>query len=197
MTEQTLSGIDTQSIQGFRMALRQATRPAHDRTEAMFADFLDDPVSLMDDYLTAQRVGIAALVMARSEGFGPSHRTIYERILRDLDADCADRDLHPPVLMHDLRLHPVAVDYILLGSRLGTEVIRRRLVEAGIDPVPRHFRKSVDATPWRLVCDRLDHIGLGTPLAEAVTADVATGFDLFARAVHMTLSEAAMRSAAE
>ncbi|WP_298494914.1 hypothetical protein [uncultured Maritimibacter sp.] len=197
MKNQETSGVAHQPRQGFRMALRQASRPAHDRTEAMFAEFLDDPAAHLDDYLTAQRVGIAALVMARSEGFGPSHRTIYDRLLRDLDADCGERGLNPPVLMHDLRLHPVAVDYILLGARLGTEVIRRRVIEAGVDPVPRHFRKLSDATPWRLVCDRLDHIGLGTPLAEVVTADVASGFDLFARAVHMTLSDAAMRSAAE
>ncbi|MBV7409155.1 hypothetical protein [Maritimibacter sp. DP1N21-5] len=191
MTNHFANGAAETHEPGFRMMLRRASRQAHDRTEAIFADFLADPAAHVSAYLCAQRVGIAALVMARAEGFGPSHQGLYGQMIADLDADCARRGLNPPVLMHDLRLHPVAVDYILLGARLGTEVIRRRVAAAGVDPMPRHFRQMGSTEAWRMVCARLDRIAPTSPLAEAVTADVANGFDLFARAAHMTLSDAA------
>lgn len=185
--------------QTFRHHLRRATRLEHDATEAVFQRFMADPAAHMSWFLSAQWAGLSALRDVAPSG-GPSgtsaqqeqhqeyHRAstpLSHPLLQDLcdrlREDCSALGLHP-VFMPALSLDPLATDYIVLGSRLGTEVIRRHLVSDGHHRLPSYF-DAPDATPlWRRHCLALNDVQPETPRAARICADAKRGFALFARA---------------
>lgn len=168
---------------GFRHALRNGSRAEHDRVETVFAPFQSDPVGRMDWFLAAQRSGLGALSMARVGDEGRACEVILEDLIERLDFDLATRGVMPVPVVSDRPLRALAVDYLVLGSRLGTEVQRRMLSDRlGPQDMPTYFMAPPATALWKRHCAHLAAIDPQSLDAPALCADVAHGFALFARA---------------
>ncbi|SPF78172.1 hypothetical protein [Pseudoprimorskyibacter insulae] len=161
----------------FRTILRTKTRHAHDKAELSFARFRADAKRNLGWFLASQRAGLGAL---RASGIGVS-TDLRARLLIRLDADLIvhNRPLIPVRAAQEL--DPLAVDYIILGSRLGTEVLRRQVFQSG-DAIPLYFQTGPEPQLWRTLCDDLALIDPGSARASAILRDTRTAFDIFEHA---------------
>ncbi|MBN7783774.1 hypothetical protein JYP51_02515 [Ponticoccus gilvus] len=167
---------------GFRHHLRRATAPQHEAAEAAFAPLTADLGQGLRGFLCAQRQAFATLVAARV----PAAAQISRQITLDL-LDRLDRDLGPrtDTPQDPPPLDPLAVDYLVLGSRLGTEVLRRRLLDEMPDvTLPMYFRAPPATAEWQRVCAALDRVALNSAHAARLEIDVRRGFDIFAAAAY-------------
>ncbi|MEN9061523.1 hypothetical protein [Ponticoccus litoralis] len=165
---------------GFRHHLRRATAPQHEAAEAAFAPLTADLGQGLRGFLCAQRQAFATLAAA------PSPAQISHQITLDL-LDRLDRDLGPrtDAPQDPPPLDPLAVDYLVLGSRLGTEVLRRRLLDEMPDvTLPMYFRAPPATAEWQRVCAALDGVTLNSAPAARIEIDVRRGFDIFAAAAY-------------
>ncbi|WP_150297735.1 heme oxygenase-like domain-containing protein [Salipiger aestuarii] len=165
--------------EGFRHALRLATRAAHDDSEVLFLRFTDSPGDTMRWFLAAQRAALAAICDS-TEPARMASRPLARALLTRLDADLSalGGDARPVVPARTL--HPMAADYLVLGSRLGTEVLRRALIgSAPPVPVPSYFHACHGPAMWRDHCALLNAVDPASDLAGDLTRDVIAGYDLF------------------
>lgn len=175
-------------VQGsFRHVLRRSSRAAHDAAETRFAKFNDDPGLYLDWFLAAQRSGLAALQMARDPGVSCLSAVVLEDLIERLDFDLAVRGVQPVATLPDRGqgdpMQPLAVDYLVLGSRLGTEVLRRRLERQAPDGrMPTYFLAPASTDLWKRHCAHLDALDPDCAEAHFVMADVQQGFALFDKA---------------
>ncbi|MFV1584725.1 MULTISPECIES: hypothetical protein [unclassified Phaeobacter] len=172
---------------GFRHMLRRITRMEHDAAERAFAPFHESPLPHLAWFLSCQHTALYAL--SRTSG-GQTGRAspLLAALIDALRADCAAIGRQPAVIAADTpELHPTAVDYLVLGSRMGNEVLRRRLSDAaGPGELPDYFRPRDHLAPWRATCDDLDHLPPDGALAHRIVADTRKGFDLFQTAARLT-----------
>ena len=174
------NGADTvQPVLNFRSQLRVKTRPEHDATECLFDPFLRDPMPKLGWYLAAQRAGLAALFTDQNPD-----DVLCGALVPDL-IDRLDHDLHQMGWQcHPVEtsgpIDPTACDYLVLGSRLGTEVIRRNIFGSGAhQTVPSYFQAPFDTNLWRVHCATLDQIDPTTKRADHIIIDVRRGFEVF------------------
>ena len=80
-------------------------------------------------------------------------------------------------------LDPLAVDYVVAGSRLGLKVLKTRWASSS-DPLVRaagaYFTLQNAAPSWPKVCRALSTVPLDSTRAGAITRDTKRIFDLFA-----------------
>ena len=92
----------------------------------------------------------------------------------------------PEVLIRhvaDESLDGVAIDYLVLGSRLGTETMRRRLfADHQREAIPQYFLIGTMPELWQRHCAELNNIDVGSDRAATVVQDTKAGFAIFARA---------------
>ncbi|WP_236638307.1 heme oxygenase-like domain-containing protein [Mangrovicoccus ximenensis] len=179
--------------QGFRHQLRVSTQVQHQRTETAFAAFTEAMPGRLTWFLAAQRAGLAALLESCDAPDLASRHMIAD-LLRRLDADLAGRGARHEGVAPAGPLDPLAVDYIVLGSRLGTEVMRRALAQR-LSPqeMPTYFA-APDARPlWKAHCAELEEIWPDSDRAGQIIADAELGFELFqlAAGVQDTVAERA------
>ena len=77
---------------------------------------------------------------------------------------------------------PLAVDYVVLGSRLGTRLLRRTWQtgdEARVLAADRYFTKPEHTDLWRTLCRDLSAMPGDDPAAQTVLDDVKALFALF------------------
>ncbi|UWR79596.1 hypothetical protein K4K97_13450 [Phaeobacter inhibens] len=172
---------------GFRFELRRATRPEHDAAELAFAPFHQSPLPHLAWFLTCQHTALHALASTCCLKSGRATALLAD-LTAALRADCADNGDHPATIPVDTlpRLHPLAVDYLVLGSRMGNEVLRRRLSEAaGQSALPAYFTPRDHLVAWRATCTDLDQLPPGRALARCIIADTRKGFGLFETAARL------------
>ncbi|WP_252737506.1 hypothetical protein [Citreicella sp. C3M06] len=161
---------------GFRHLLRVQTKAAHDTAEAVFSRFINDPRAGLAWFLAAQHAAFAALQHGAQTG------ALLSDLTARLESDLADLG-RVPVAVRGVDIDPLAVDYLVLGSRLGTEVLRRRLMaETPPMPIPSYFLACAAPGLWRQHCACLDAIAPDSPRARHLTIDVIAGYELFRRA---------------
>ena len=82
-------------------------------------------------------------------------------------------------------LDPLAVDYVVAGSRLGLKVLKTRWAGSA-DPLVRaagaYFRQPFAASLWPKVCRALSKVPVDSAQAGAITRDTRRIFNLFAAA---------------
>ena len=82
-------------------------------------------------------------------------------------------------------LAPLAVDYVVAGSRLGLKVLKARWTGSA-DPLVRaagaYFTQPFAASPWPKVCRALSKVPVDSARAGAITRDTRRIFNLFAAA---------------
>ena len=80
-------------------------------------------------------------------------------------------------------LDPLAVDYVVAGSRLGLKVLQARWAGSA-DPLVlaagAYFTQPFAASPWPKVCRALSKVPVDSARAGAITRDTRRIFDLFA-----------------
>ncbi|MEM6618085.1 MAG: hypothetical protein AAF631_02150 [Pseudomonadota bacterium] len=161
----------------FRHALRQSTRSEHKA--------LDHRLSKLD---ITTREGLAE--------FCALHLACFERLsLR------SDHDLLPPLitaLIADLAalggaatrpnaadpgvLDPLAVAYIVDGSRLGTQVLRHRwavATDSQVRAAAAYFSLPFEKTRWPATCQALSRVPVGSLRARRIANDARRLFDMF------------------
>ncbi|WP_293572759.1 hypothetical protein [Phaeobacter sp.] len=169
------------STPSFRMHLRQATRIDHDRSELAFAAFHRDPAQHLDWFLACQLSALEAL-----SATCPPERMHSAALLQELIAalyqDCEARNQTVVALPQSAQpaLTGLAVDYLVLGSRLGTEVLRRRLTQqVPHSPLPLYFSQRDHGPIWKDTCAALDKVATNSSTAKSIVEDSKAGFRLF------------------
>ncbi|QFT63837.1 hypothetical protein FIU91_12935 [Roseivivax sp. THAF30] len=163
------------------MHLRYATAAAHAEVETAFAAFMAAPARHLTEFLSAQHAAACALMRARSGPVLPEEGDLLEEFARELEAEIpAGRIL---TVTSPRPLCAEATAYLALGSRLGAEVIKRRLAEAGL-PCPRAFEPTPPSLEWRAFRARIDRLDPDSRAFHRIVRDANAGFSVFATAAH-------------
>lgn len=165
-----------------RDALRNATSGPHQRLDVELSrlDLADDQDRRA--FCMVQRRGFSRL--AEACGWDAAEATTALRdTLEALDDDLGSAPASGPGL--DLPLHRDAVAYLMLGSQLGTAVLRRRLPEP---PLRGFFALTGDRGAWRAFCQRLATQPVDGPEAQRVLRDAIRAFSIFEHEARALLS---------
>ncbi|MEM8827025.1 MAG: hypothetical protein AAGD40_08910 [Pseudomonadota bacterium] len=175
---------------GLRARLRAETRADHDITEAAFARFDIRTAEGLAGFLAAHHRATGAVLDAIEgqlpDGFSPPPDA---RAMLAADLAALGHGVPPPMapVAATAPAAPVGLIYVLAGSRLGNQMIRRNWSQSddmdvraagayfgarGLDDHARGFLRAVDA-------------GNGLD-ADAVVAAAHLGFRTFARAAEMS-----------
>lgn len=161
-----------------RLRLRKDTRVEHERVEAEFARLdLNDPVGLQ---CTVRAHARALARLLPSLAPLPEMRREAERLhaLALQAAEGITPDEAQPV-PEGQTLHPLAVAYVILGSRLGARVIAAELNRDNVRSRPKDFEYFVDDNSrpaWSALLQLLDSC---TDATDLVVADATAAFGVF------------------
>lgn len=168
-----------------RTMLRIETRADHDRVDGLFSSV---DLSRRGDYTLFLTVHLTCF-RALTRTAQPGHRaalTLLEMV-GALDCDLAtlggSADAIPTPLLIDL--DPLAIDYIVAGSRMGTRVLRKRWEIATDTSVRRanaYFGLPDDPLLWRNTCTDLTALAADDPRATTIVQDARRIFAAFAEA---------------
>lgn len=174
----------------FRNILRDSTRPQHDA--------LDDLLSSLDiaqheDFSSFAEIHLVCFqkIHGCANGVGYALQLLSDMV-RCLRSDLAvlghPSSSTPPAPYPTL--DPLAVDYIVAGSRLGSKVLKKRWLmsdDATVQGADSYFSLAVDASFWPDTCRKLDEISPGSARAAAIIKDTQAMFDLFSTAYNDTI----------
>ncbi|WP_141102026.1 biliverdin-producing heme oxygenase [Oceanicola sp. 22II-s10i] len=143
---------------------------------------MTDPKGHMAAFLSTHLTAFSALARVSLGGLPSGTDEALAAAVSALRTDCAAWGIPATDNMIAPRgLDPLAVAYVVLGSGLGTEVIRRKLLAGGIDPLPSYFTNR-SGGDWRDLCARLDAIDPESERAIRIVMDTDCCFDIFIRA---------------
>ncbi|WP_370208600.1 hypothetical protein [Pararhodobacter marinus] len=134
-----------------------------------------------DAFCRIHRLGFSTL-RAACGGQAAEATGALRRILTALDEGLSDTA--PDAPLPAPRLHPDAVAYLVLGSQMGTEMMRRGLPE---DQQTGYFGQEPDMAAWRAFCKRMGGIDSTTPEAARILSDANRAFAIFAAAADRIL----------
>ena len=176
-----------QAARNLRHRIRLDTQSDHDRLDARFGA-LD--LTLPGDlgiFFAAHRAAFAALERALPVPAGRASRSMIAEMVSALDADLAVLDgPAPPEVAPASRFAREAVDHIILGSRLGTAMLRGIWAEAS-DPRVRsacaYFTLPSYADAWKAHCADLKLVPADDATSDQIVADAIRLFAVFERAL--------------
>jgi hypothetical protein len=181
--------------QSFRHDLRVQTSEHHNNLEALFAPFMDDPETHMRWFISASYAGFLALALSRPAAPMLS-RDVLDEMLRLLRNDLQRFGGICVPLHHRAQLGADALDYIILGSRLGNEVIRRHVsAKAPYMKMPAYLEQNSDSSLWKILCARLDAVGDDEVARHSIVKDAKQGFVLMYCAARLQRTELSPRGA--
>ena len=182
MTAQQVIRETARMRENFRIHLKAHTDPSHARVDQAFSQMdIASPAGLIA-FLSVHAACFTAMASAQNAQFrGRNHLAeLVTSIEHDLDA--LDVPTPPPLTFKLADCDPLALDYILEGSRLGSQVLARRWASS-VDPhvlgAAAYFSRKPNVGPWRNVCDRLAQIAVGSARAEKIKMDTCALFDMF------------------
>jgi len=166
----------------FRASLKVATQAQHDRVDTAFSRLdLTEPHDLTV-FLTVHlacfgSMKAAAIPLSQADN---DLDEMMGRIVDDLAAlGAAPMDAGKPALPS---IHPMALDYMLEGSRLGSKVLARRWAaskDQTVQKANRYFTLQTDPSKWRKICEDLTAIDTASNQAQKIVADTNAMFDMF------------------
>lgn len=176
----------SQLTQNLRYMLRHETRPEHDQ--------LDEMVSRLD---MACRRDFGTFVDVHLDCFTAMQRRLSQNSLSTLvlsgmidglkaDSDLMRRSPSRTVTATLPDLDPLAIDYIVAGSRLGSKVLQKRWATSKDTIVRRanhYFDHTSDPMLWRETCDALSGVPAGSQRAQTIVRDSKILFQFFAAAL--------------
>ena len=163
-----------------RDRLRTDMAPKHERVDRS-CSFLD--LAQPDGLRTFLRAQLSVLLSVRCR---PGHHAtavqdLGSRMAAALETDLHDLDGCPVAPVGECRLNATAMFYMLLGSGLGTRVLRRRWLEA-TDPAVTTAGRYLGLLPphgaWRHLCEELAERPAEGADADRIVRDAGRLFDL-------------------
>lgn len=175
-----------------RGRLRAETRPYHQRVDDAFSQFDVSRARDLAYFLGAQLAALQALVPQH----GPDRAaaaTIAADMSSAIAADLAALGTNSPPLLAPHKADATAVLYVLLGSRMGTQVLAHRW-RLSADDEARGAGRYLGLDPqkdcWRALCRRLADRPAYGAAADAMISQVASIFDLYSAALAGVLASA-------
>ncbi len=170
--------------QDFRTTLREKTHADHERVDAMFSRV---NIAQHDGFSLFVRVHLTCFSkMQEHDSISAEAKGLLAEMV---DALTLDLDLLGEA-PHDIKdtksksADPLAVDYMIAGSRLGSKVLRKRWA-ASSDPIVvaagTYFGLSSDPEFWRTTCRALSDIPNDSARADVIVEDTRALFGLFAQ----------------
>ncbi len=176
---------------GFRARLRAETFADHQVLDDLFASV--DLVHRDGLRLFAQTHHAAFDVLYRNHKTSDWARVLQE-MRANLVADLNVLGAQPLKIDHTNfpTIHPIALEYILVGSRMGTAVLRKRWGQSS-DPLVlaagHYFSADAWTYNWRETCTRLSAVPTDTGVADEIVADTKRCFGLFSFAFKQASTE--------
>lgn len=111
-------------------------------------------------------------------------RATLDGMVTALRADVERFDGGQPARAHPLSgpLDPLAIDYMVAGSRLGTKILHKTWAASAHPAVLRansYFGQEIDATLWPQTCQALTSVNASSARADKVVADTRRLFKMF------------------
>lgn len=163
-----------------RDRLRASTAPRHERVDRAYSS-LD--LRRTDDLRTFFRAQLWVLDSIRCCP-GPHAAEaddLRSRLAQSLRRDLRVLDSPPAVTFEQSGLHATAMLYLLLGSSLGTQVLRRRWQEAtdpAVAAAGQYLGLTVPRIEWRRLCEELARTKADGAEADRIVHDASRMFDL-------------------
>lgn len=167
-------------MNSLRERLRADTASRHEGVDRAYS-VLD--LTRSDDLRTFLRtqLSVLRLVRCRPGSHTAAATALGSRMAAALEADLRALHGRPAAPSGERRLHATAVLYMLLGSSLGTRVLRRRWL-AATDPSIAAAGRYLDLAPpqgaWRVLCDELAQQPAEGAEADCIVHDATEIFDL-------------------
>lgn len=175
---------DKSTASNFREVLRTDTRRDHERLDSLISS-LD--ISKRQDFARFCNIHDMCFCALTAQCSDDELSELVIALERDLQTLTGSHAVHPRIELRTV--DPLAVSYIVGGSRMGTKVLRTRWGKSS-DPLVisanSYFSLHYDRTRWRKVCNELSEIPVGSTRAKIIVADTLQIFDLFVRAFHMS-----------
>lgn len=173
-----------------RTRLRSDTRVSHNDLDRKVSQFdLTTPFGFVS-FLHMQSAALRSIA-PRAE------RSDAKEGISDL-LSRAESDLRAIGASHDVGtmdigpLHPLAIDYVIAGSRLGTQVLRKRW-RATKDPNVRHADAYFSAPNyieiWKSFCGASDRLSAVGEIADQIVGDADLIFKLYHTCAHAAHSK--------
>lgn len=166
-----------------RKRLRDSTRGAHEALDAQVSAFDLSTRSGLRCFLAMQVQALSALAsVADGAACAPIIRVLRNGARDDLATLSGRVPAPAPAPRH--KPHPLALDYVISGSRLGTVVLKRRW-QASTDPAVRaataYFGAPDGIEHWRAFCASTEAIDAAGAVSDSIVADAAGLFDFYGR----------------
>lgn len=167
----------------FRTDLKAKTRADHDRVDRIFSDIDIGCASGFAFFCRAHLSCFTAFsqrMTAAARG-----RMLLDGMIDGLERDLGVLGIVPAAAVTPLPgpIDPLAIDYLVAGSRMGSRVLRKRWL-ASTDPTVRaagaYFGLEDDPAFWQDTCAALAEIDPNSQRAQIILRDVRTLFNLFA-----------------
>ena len=171
----------SRSLLNLRDRLRQDTKVAHEMLDNTVSHYDLATASGLAGFLQMHAHALQYLLACPSDAAcTPLMADLLERVRDDLtilDASPCDVSLPAPA-----RLEGLAIDYVVAGSRLGTQVLKTRW-EAASDPIVRkashYFTAPKYIEYWQSFCETTGRILANDPFGQVVLRDAALIFDVY------------------
>lgn len=171
----------------FRFLLRDDTQQKHDHLDQLFSS-LD--VSTYDGLISFLRVhlGCFQTMHDAAEAGSRSRHRLADMVLRiKQDLTMLGQPVDIPNESLPQVIAPLATDYIVEGSRLGSQVLKRRWAQSGdrrVRQADNYFSMETESDRWRMVCDALAAVPAGSAEARRITHDTQVLFSMFLNVTH-------------
>jgi heme oxygenase len=172
---------------GLRKRVRSALAEDHERVDAKFAELDFQSRDGLATFLQAHRAAFGAILMTTTSFDGRIKEAHLKDIIKALDADL--KALRVPVYRlsaPDGAFDPLAVDHIVLGSRLGTAVLRAKWLMSADRQVRQarsYFAQPQMTEEWRAHCMELSAMDASDNIGQQLIEDARKLFELFERAL--------------
>lgn len=173
-----------------RARLRADTRLAHEQLDEEVSRFdLTTPIGFLC-FLTMQSAALQTLsALQVSAKAGAMIRDVLERAALDLRQLGSSTQQSPAAIEP---VHPLAIDYAIAGSRLGSQLLKKRW-QAATDPQVRrasaYFSAPSYIEMWASFCNTTEAMSSSGTLANQIVQDADRIFHLYlecARAPQLT-----------
>jgi hypothetical protein len=163
-----------------RDRLRADTAPRHECVDRAYSSLDLTQPSDLQTFLRTQS-SVLASVRCRSGRHASDAKALGSRMLAALEADLCSLHVRPASPVGERHLDATAVLYMLLGSSLGTRVLRRRWQGATASAVAAAGRCLGLEPPggaWRELCEELAQRSPRGAEADRIVRDAGELFDL-------------------
>jgi hypothetical protein len=171
---------------GLRRRLRCDLAAHHDALDERFSGLDLCRREGLGRFLRAHRAAFGAMREALPAQPGRVGSDLLGGLVGALDSDLAVLGLSAPGLSPRPGFHARAVDHVVLGSRLGTKVLRQRWAASGDGDVMRagaYMSMPGPAGAWQAHCDEVSMMTADDAEADRICEDGRRLFHLFAEAL--------------